>query len=370
MGVPARPSPGAAVTRTLLLTEHPLSAWRERFARGEVPSAMPYGVDVLTERGHRVVGPPAPTTSPRAAKARDVVEHRTGMPVERTLRSLGAVRRADLVLALLEREGMLAGLGRGLRVPPFASTPLVVWSCWLADDVRTADRTTRARLARRMRGADLVTHMSRHETEILVDLGIPEDRLFPVTFGVSHRFYQPGTAPRDIPLLAVGQDRGRDYATLVEAVRGTDLTLDLVCKPENLAGLDLPDNVRVHGTVPLPRYRELLRRAQVVAVPTRDLAYPTGQSVALEAASSGCAVAVTGTRAMRDYVEDDVTGVLVDEGDVEGWRSTLTALREDVGRRERLGAAARRSVEERFNADHMWTELDDVVRDRGILPHR
>ncbi|QIM21333.1 glycosyltransferase [Phycicoccus sp. HDW14] len=358
-----------ARTRTLLLTEHPLGAWRARFERGEVPSALPYGVDVLASRGHELAGPPPPVTGP-AAKVRDVVEHRSGIPVERTVRSLGAVHRADLVLALLEREGMLAGIGRGLRVPPFRSTPLVVWSCWLADDVRTADRATRARLGRRMRSADLVTHLSRHETGTLVDLGIPEERLFPVTYGVSHRFYTPGDGERDIELLAVGQDRGRDYATLVEAVRGTDLTLDVVCKPENLDGLDLPPNVRVHGTVPLPTYREMLRRAQVVAVPTRDLAYPTGSSVALEAASSGCAVAVTGTRAMRDYFTDDETAVLVREGDVDGWRASLTALRDDPQRRARLGAAARRSVEERFNADHMWTELDDVVRERGILPAR
>ncbi|MGG5259362.1 glycosyltransferase family 4 protein [Phycicoccus avicenniae] len=354
------------VTRTLLLTEHPLATWRTRFERGEVPAALPYGVDVLASRGHLLAGPPAPVGAP-FAKVRDVLEHRTGMPVERTVRSLGAVRRADLVLALLEREGMLAGLGRGLGLPPFRSTPLVVWSCWLADDVRTADRDTRDRLGRRMRGADLVTHLSRHETETLVDLGIPEERLFPVTYGVSHRFYTPGEGERDIELLAVGQDRGRDYATLVEAVRGTDLTLDVVCRPENLAGLDLPPNVRVHGTVPLPTYREMLRRAQVVAVPTRDLAYPTGSSVALEAASSGCAVVVTGTRAMRDYFTDDDTAVLVGEGDVDGWRATLLALRDDPARRGRLGAAARRSVEQRFNADHMWTELDGVLRARGIV---
>ncbi len=356
-------------TRTLLLTEHPLEAWRARFGRGEVPSALPYGVDVLAARGHRLAGPPPPVTG-RPARLRDVVEHRSGLPVERTLRSVGAVHRADLVLALLEREGMLAGLARGLRVPPFASTPLVVWSCWLADDVRSADRATRARLLRRLRGADLVTHLSRHETETLVDLGIPEERLFPVTYGVSHRYYTPGDDVRDIELLAVGQDRGRDYATLVEAVRGTDLTLDVVCKPENLAGLDLPPNVRVHGPVPLPRYRELLRRARVVAVPTHDLAYPTGSSVALEAASSGCAVVVTGTRAMRDYLTDDETGVLVGEGDVDGWRDALGALAGDPTRRARLGAAARRAVEDRFNADRMWTEVDDVLRERGILPRR
>jgi glycosyltransferase involved in cell wall biosynthesis len=102
-------------------------------------------------------------------------------------------------------------------------------------------------------------------------------------------------------------------------------------------------------------------------VPTRDLAYPTGSSVALESASSGACVAVTGTRAMKDYFTDGVDSRLVAEGDVEGWRSVLTELRDDAGQRDRLGAAARRSVETRFNARHMWTELADVMRERGLV---
>ena len=114
----------------------------------------------------------------------------------------------------------------------------------------------------------------------------------------------------------------------------------------------------------------MLQRAQVVVVPTHDLAYPTGSSVALESASSGACVAVTGTRAMRDYFTDSVDSRLVGEGDADGWRTVLTDLRSDVEQRERLGAAARASVESRFNARHMWTELAGVMADRGLLSSR
>ncbi|PRY63223.1 glycosyl transferase family 1 [Knoellia remsis] len=200
-----------------------------------------------------------------------------------------------------------------------------------------------------------------------MDIGIPSEKLFSATFGVSHRFYSPGQGVRDIPLLAVGQDRGRDYRTLIDAIGGTELTLDLVSRPENLQGIDIPANVRAHPPVPLAQYRSLLKRAQIVAVPTHDLAYPTGQSVALEAAASGCAVVVTGTRAMREYFRDGIDAEFVEVGDVEGWRSTLQALREDPTRRDRLGSAARHNVVNKHNADHMWAEIADVLRDRGIV---
>ncbi|WP_210649283.1 glycosyltransferase [Nocardioides sp. SYSU D00065] len=354
------------MTHALVLSEHDLDAWSERHRRGEVPARMPYGVDALSEAGWTLAGSRR-AVAPRWSRARDVVEHRAGFPVEQALRGAREARRSDVVLALLEQQGAAASVLRRAKVPPYASTPLVVWSCWLADDLRSADAERRRHLRRRFDGADLITHLSRHETEIFTDLGIGEERLFPVTYGVSHEYYVPGDGPRDVELLAVGQDRGRDYGTLFEAVRGTDLVLDVVCKPENLADLDVPANVRVHGVVPLPDYRRLLQRAQVVVVPTRDLAYPTGSSVALESAASGACVAVTGTRAMRDYFTDTVDSRLVGEGDVDGWRAVLTELREDAEQRRRLGEAARASVATRFNARHMWTELAAVVRERGLI---
>jgi glycosyltransferase involved in cell wall biosynthesis len=351
-----------------VLSEHDLDAWERRFAAGEVPSRLPYGVDVLASLGWQLRGA-SRSTGRLATKLRDVVEHRSGLAVDRAVHGAGTARSADVVLALLERQGMAAALWKRRGLPPYARTPLVIWSCWLADDIARAAPDERLRLKRRIEAADLVTHLARSETGILTDLGIPEERLFAVTYGVSHRYYVPPreTDTRDIPVLAVGQDRGRDYATLFDAVRGTDLRVEVVCKPENVAELDVPPNVAVHAPVALPAYRALLRRAQVVAVPTVDLAYPTGSSVALESASTGCCVVVTGTRSMRDLFADRDTARLVGVGDADGWRDVLTELRDDREQRERLGAAARRSVEERFNADHMWTEIAEVLHDRGIV---
>ncbi|MEI2820695.1 MAG: hypothetical protein V9E81_10995 [Marmoricola sp.] len=130
--------------------------------------------------------------------------------------------------------------------------------------------------------ADLITLLSRHEVEIYLEAGFSAEQLFPITYGVSHTFYTPDDSVRDISVLAVGQDRGRDYRTLFDAVSGTDLVLDVVCKPENLTGISIPDNVRIHGTVSHVEYRSLLRRAQILAVPTIEMAYPTGSSVALK----------------------------------------------------------------------------------------
>lgn len=70
----------------------------------------------------------------------------------------------------------------------------------------------------------------------------------------------------------------------------------------------------------------MLRSVAVVAIPTRELAYPTGQTVALEAAGTGAAVVLTDTPAMREYFSEE-TAVMVAPGDVDGWQRALTVWR-------------------------------------------
>ena len=98
-------------------------------------------------------------------------------------------------------------------------------------------------------------------------------------------------------------------------------------------------------------------------MPTRDLAYPDRlERGARVRFVSGACVAVTGTRAMRDYFTDAVDSRLVDEGDVDGWRDGphRAPRRRGAARAARCRRAP--SVESRFNARHMWTELADVIR--------
>lgn len=364
----ARPAPSIRpMVRTVVLSGHDLGEWRSRYEQGTAPARLPYEVDALEEVGFEL-RPHGRSGVPAIAKARAVAEHRLGYPVQAALRAVPDVARADLVLALLEQEAVLPSKLKGRGIPPYSRTPLMIWSCWLADEISRADADGRAGLYDRFRHADLIAHLSRRETEILLDAGFSDQQLVPMTYGVSDGYYRPGLEDeRDLDLVAVGQDRGRDYATLFAAVTGTDLTLDVVCRPENLAGLTVPDNVRVHGLVSHETYRSMLRRTKVMAVPTRVLAYPTGSSVALEASASGCCVVATRTPAMADYIADGESGLLVPPGDVAGWRETLLSLRHDDDRRRQIGRGGRHAVETRFNARHMWRELSDVMRERGIV---
>ena len=165
-------------------------------------------------------------------------------------------------------------------------------------------------------------------------------------------------------MVAIGSDRGRDYPTLLEAVRGTELAVDLYCREGNLEGAEPPAGVRFLGTVPFDGYKELLRRVSVVLIPTKVMAYPTGQTVALEAAATGATVVVTDTPAMREYFSEE-TAMLVAPGDVQGWRDALRRLRDDQQLCRNLGMRASQHVRSRYTYLAMWQQVDGLFKARG-----
>lgn len=67
----------------------------------------------------------------------------------------------------------------------------------------------------------------------------------------------------------------------------SDLQLHLYTDEGHLNGGELPAEVVFHGRVPFGRYHEVLATASIVAIPTHVMAYPSGQTVALEAARQG-----------------------------------------------------------------------------------
>jgi len=242
-------------------------------------------------------------------------------------------------------------------------------SCWLAEELRQRSNDERLRLARAYHGVDLLLYLSGNQREIFLDSGFRDEQLALVPFGAGRRSFMRETGravPRDVPLLSVGFDRGRDYGTLFEAVSMTDIPLRVYCKPSNLAGVRIPKNAEVHAPVPFEEYWNLLQRAQVVVIPTHDLAYPTGQSVALEASLAGACVVVTGTEPMREYFTHEETALLVPVGDPAEMRKAIQRALASADLRTRLAATAMRRVRQHFTTDNLWSAAVSEMRIRGI----
>jgi len=108
------------------------------------------------------------------------------------------------------------------------------------------------------------------------------------------------------------------------------------------------DSLRVHflDTVPYEQFTALLQLSTVHVY----LTYPFVLSWSLlEAMSAGCAIVASDTSPVREVIQHDKTGLLVDFFDVAGLVDAVDGLLNDAARKDRLGAAARAFVQANYD---------------------
>lgn len=324
----------------------------------------PYRIDLLQDHGvdlHTVQMP----VSRAHKKLRDVVEHRSGVRVDLALRGAATARKSDAVLAVLEDKVEFPSLNRRLPFSPYSSARLAVVSCWWAEEILNGTDETRQRIEKILRRVDDVFVFSRNQVAIFDRVGAGH-KVQPVSFGVDHHDFRPGAdavEPRTV--VSAGVDRGRDFETLVRAAaKLPDVEFKILTQEGRLGAEALPPNVAVLPPTSGADYKIALQRAELVVLPTHDLAYPTGQSVLLEAMASGKATMVTRTDAMAEYIGDGDFNLAMPTHDAEGVAARLHEALSQPGRLLEIGNRARAVVEKRFNFDQTWAQVAAHLRDR------
>src|SRR5262245_43981902 len=97
------------------------------------------------------------------------------------------------------------------------------------------------------------------------------------------------------------------------------------------------------------------------------IALPSGNEgtpvTVIEALAAGKPVAAYGVGGVPDVVRDGVDGYVVQPGDVEGLAGRLAELAADRSLRERMGAAGRERVLERYGVGRLLDDVDRLYRD-------
>lgn len=346
----------------------------ETFRQRRDDGGLPYRIDHLDQYGYvpsfSDVRHRKPWTARPLRSALDTLET-LGVPTLQTVAMAPRIVRSDAVLAMFESEGHLLAMARALRLPMSSRPSMVVISCWLSSVLPAVGPTRLAWYRRMYRAVDRIVVFSTDQREPLARLlGVDEHAVRYVPFGVDSDWFAPrSVAGDDGYVLAVGRDRGRDWPTLLAAARATGLPTKIACRPSDIAGLEIPDNVDVLGYVDVETYRSLLHRARVSVVTTFDVPYPSGQTVALESMAAAKATVATRTPSLADYLEDGVNALTVPTGDAQALAEAISQVFEDRTRRELLGSGGRAAVEQTFNARAMWaavaTILDEVTSRRS-----
>jgi len=336
--------------------------WRTRYGDGW---QLPYRMDHLERHGlslrttDALHGPPF--TWPSVGRGTRWAEGLVAPFVQAMLLS-HAIATAPVTLALFESEANSLAFARSVW-PWQPRSALAVISCWLAEILPSMRSARRALYRRAYQSVDRLFYFSANQTDILTEhLGLPPDRLVPLAFGVDHEFFAPVGVEDQGYVLVVGRDAARDWKTLFAALTGSRLRVKVCCRPRDLVGLRVPDGVEILGYVDRYTYRDLLARARVVVVATRPVAYPSGQSVLLEAMAMARPVVVTATPALASYVVDGVNALGVCPADPVALRAGIVQVHEDRELGVRLGAGGRQDVEARFNAGAMWATVATHLR--------
>lgn len=353
-----------------IISMHDLDAWRASSTSSTLPGGeMPYGMQALGEtfdlvwsdKAHR--GPYAS----RPVQLAGGLVRRVSPGLRGLVGAAVAARRVDranAVLSIFENAGMAFARWQRL-LPASKRVPHVMMVCWLAEDSKTMSAGTVRSMRRSLRSVDAVIVFSTNQIDILGDFyGIDRARIHATPFGVDTGMYDPSLTRQPGGgggVLAVGSDSRRDYATLFEAARQARMPITVACQPRNIAGLEVPPEVNLVMGAYDVEYRRLLHSADLVVTCTTAPAYPSGQSVVLEAMSMGKATLTTDSPAMREYVDEGANGMLMPPRDPMRTALMMTELMTDDARRQALGARAHHDARSRFSLDVMWDRVANVI---------
>lgn len=199
-------------------------------------------------------------------------------------------------------------------------------------------------------------------------LGIPAAKLYLIPFHADHHFYRPIPAETRNMICSAGLE-WRDYLTLLEAVKGLDVEVRLAAASPWSKHKNETENRELPANVSARRYeyhqlRDLYAAARFVVVPLYENDFQAGVTTILEAMAMGKAVIATRTTGQQDVIEDGHNGIYVPPGDPGAMRTAIERLLKDPEEAARLGANARRTIEERMSLE-LWAET--IGRVTGLV---
>jgi glycosyltransferase involved in cell wall biosynthesis len=299
------------------------------------------------------------------------------------VRLVRAIRRRDIdvVHAHLAGAEVLGGWAARLTRRPVVTTLHSVYEGRLRGQGgfppvrrRLADHATR-------RLADHVIAVSGAVKDSYVsELGLPPDKVTVVRNAIAQpavpsgfdRSAKRGELDVGAGPLIVSLSRltaARDHATLlraIPAVRARYPSLRVLILSDGPRAEPLRALTRelgLEGPVRLLGFREdafeIVASCDVFVHPTFVEGLPTAL---LEAMGLGVPVVASRVAGTEEVLEDEVSGVLVDPGDVAGWEGALTGLLGSPDRRRRIAEEGRRRAAADFDSERWIRQIEAIYR--------
>jgi len=202
-----------------------------------------------------------------------------------------------------------------------------------------------------LRGVKEFVVIRSGDAKILARLGVPPDRCRFTAFAAPAPTPNQQTGTGEY--VYSGGSAQRDWPTLADALGQAGIPAIVSCPEEEQR---FTTNVQKLGLIKPEEGRKFLNRCQFVVQAILDNEQPSGPLLILDAFSAGKPVVASDVNGTRDYVENNVNGVLVPPGDPRALAEAMSALFGDVERLDRMGRAAR-STASRLSAERFWRDV-------------
>ncbi len=214
-------------------------------------------------------------------------------------------------------------------------TKLVWYNTFFTNAIKRSSGLKKRIILKTMKSLDGIVCPSKAQYDFLLSQGVDKDKLFFVLNGVDVAYIQK--KQRDIKpaeedyILSVGKDMGRDYETLIDAVKNIGMKVKIVAMPRNINTADLPKNVEFLGSVPFDELLGLYKNAKLIVIPTKseeslDASDCSGQYVLLDSLASGKAIIASKRNSLKDYVDNMKDVFLVEPEDSDDLQTAIKFL--------------------------------------------
>lgn len=307
--------------------------WQQSFLKGTVPDKTPYGYHFAEELGAKLSFSASTTTSGGVAGFVDRALKRVlGFDIRHVWHNRADVlgSKHDVIWTHTEYEHLGISALRWLTRKQGA--PVIAQSVWLVDAWPKFSALKQGLYRTLLKRCAVATfHSSKNEAIASSTFaGTPTEV---VQFGISLDSF-PLQAPRmrfedsrPVRVLALGNDRHRDWATLFEALGGRpefELRVGSGTWPKSLNAPNTHAAVMTQAEV-----RAAYEWADCVTVPLKPNLHASGITAILEAVATGVPVIATLTGGLDEYI-DDAGVYYVPEGNAAAMRQAALALAADA----------------------------------------
>ncbi len=221
-----------------------------------------------------------------------------------------------------------------------------------------------------LRGVDRFVTFSHRERRVYAELfDLPVERIEMLPFSIGRPPLEEATpALINGEYIAAMGGEGRDYGTLVEAVRALpDVHLVLIARAANLKGLDIPPNVTVKVDIPYADALNIAAHAKLMVIPLRSHDVAGGHLTLISQFHLGIPSIVTRAEVMQGYVIDEENALTCEVGDAEGMRRQIVRLLNNPDLSRKLVANGLRFARTQCAESSTIEYFRDYLRSKGLL---